>query len=201
MLTILCVQNKLLISIWTLFLSSSSLPPFFSISLSVSKFILVLLFSDLIDCYEKWLSIRLRAIPLPGPFIETASTFTVLLTHKPPPVTKTNTCAHTHVYVCAHTILTQVGGTNGHKLSKPTHRDTHAPTTLAHALLLFYLLSINQISAYFGNAAPSRGRSVLGAHCREPHCQPTAPTLMTSSLCTIHQSRTCPTVIPFSCSY
>lgn len=112
-------------------------------------------------------------------------------------------CTHSCLRLCTetHTILTQVGGTNGHKLSKPTHRDTHAPTTLAHALLLFYLLSINQISAYFGNAAPSRGRSVLGAHCREPHCQPTAPTLMTSSLCTIHQSRTCPTVIPFSCSY
>lgn len=138
MLTVMCVQNKLLISIWTLFLSSSSLPPFFSISLSVSKFILVLLFSDLIDCYEKWLSIRLRAIPLPGPFIETASTFTVLLTHKPPPVTKTNTCAHTHVYVCAqrHTQYWHKWVAQTDTSSASQHTGTHMH--LLHLPMLFF---------------------------------------------------------------
>ena len=117
----------------------------------------------------------------------------------------------TRVYICAqrHTILIQVDGTHGCTLSKQTHRlrrknretrehthtetHPHTPTNPCHPL--FYLLPINQISAYFGNVAPSRERSVLGAHCREPHCQPTAPTLMTSSLCTIHQSKICRTLM------
>lgn len=117
------------------------------------------------------------------------------------------TRAHPRVYILCtemHPILTQVDGTHtvdahskhtglGTKIDKERHERTRTHT--CHALSWFCLLSIHQIPAYFGYVAPSRGRSVEGAHCREPHCQPTAPTLMTSSLCTIHQSRTCPIMI------
>lgn len=76
---------------------------------------------------------------------------------------------------------------------RSTWMHTHARAdTQTQALSLSYLLSINQISAYLCNLTTGSRRSVLRAHCRDCHCQPTAPTLMTSSLCTIHRSRTRP---------
>lgn len=79
-----------------------------------------------------------------------------------------------------------------------THIHTHSHTNTYHARSRCYSFSQNQISAYFGNLTPGRGRSVLGGHCREVHCQPTAPTQMTSSSCTNHQTRTGPITTVFT---
>lgn len=95
---------------------------------------------------------------------------------------------HVHPCICAkwHTNSTDTGAWM-HIQKANTEKHTHT-----HTLSRLYLFSVNQISARVGRLAQSRGRSVLGAHCREPCCQPTAPTPMTLLLCTIHQTaRSC----------
>lgn len=112
-----------------------------------------------------------------------------LLERRPLPQIK-HTCTHVSVQSDTQTILTQAHGCT---FRRPTQRSTRTHTH-THALSRLYLSSVNQISARVGRLAQSRGRSVLGAHCREPCCQPTAPTLMTLLLCTIHPSGTGPAV-------
>lgn len=145
--------------------------------------------SALIDCYEKWLSSRLWTILLPWNYIQT---FTVAT---PKNQVEARVQYLTAAYTFVHGDNIDTGRWNTRAPEHTEHRNweksgkVNAPWK---TLSLLYVLSIDQISAYLANLVPGRGRSVLGVHCRDPHCQPTAPAPMTSSLCTIDQSRTGP---------
>lgn len=149
------------------------------VSLSISPLILDLLFSNLIDCYEKWLSVRLGAILLPEPSIETTSIFTVA-THNPTPVSDKHTCAHICVCLCNNT--GNIDATHGCTLSRQTHgfmyrnRKTHEYTSHTHSSpALFALnkpnLSISLKSHHRQKEECPRSplqRSSLPTHCANP---------------------------------
>ncbi len=155
MLTLLCVTNQLLISIWTLFLSSSSLPPFFSISLSPS------LTSFLFSFPPIWLTVmRSDCLSDSGqfyylnPLLKPHPLSLCRHTNQTPKWDK-HMCAHTRLYLCTdththtHTILTQVDGTHGCTLSKQTHRFGHRNRerntwTHAHTHTLVFLCALNK---------------------------------------------------------
>lgn len=107
-----------------------------------------------------------------------------------------DTCAHTclHLRTKVRLLLTWVDGTHtvdAGSGSKHTGLGTKTDKreTWTHTLIvlfsLFDLLSFHKNSAYVGYVATNR-RSVQGAHCREPHCQPTAPTA--DDIATMHHS-------------
>lgn len=152
--------------------------------ISLPVFMLVL-FSEQIDCYEKWLPITLWAILLQyKQFSETASIFTIgRLTRAP-----------TRVYICAQRCaLLSTWGDGTHRcLGTKTERHEHAHSSCSFLCLtcspLTKTLHMLVMSPQTGGVSKEpAAESLIANPLRQPP--------MTSPRCTIHQSLTRPFMI------
>lgn len=141
--------------------------------------------SDLSDCYEKWLSIRLWAIPLRDPFIETTFTLTALR-HKPSQREHRHPSVHTRLWggnfteirLISHgCMLSRQSPALTTEMQTKTNEGTLHHTPWSGPFSLLFVLNKVNLSEYWQSCPRQREvrlgsplqRALLPTHCTSPH--------------------------------